>query len=157
MTFPNHSIVLHKTDASAIGIVIGDEVEWWSLNNDRRTVSGGWYIRHYHEYLKSWVYSSRLRPNFTARLLQLGVMPHSIYKTTDSPLVQKIKELDYKWELKMKEKGNFFLTSRALNVDQETTSQSTQMDTATVSGAAFISQRRNTVPYFRFPGDEIPF
>lgn len=128
MTFKEHDIVLHKTDKSAIGIVRGDTVEWWDIARDALLVSF-WSIRTYSDYLLPYN-GQPLRPNFAHHCKKLNIIVSSYNNNTDSLVVQKIKKLDYEWELKMKMKGNFFLTSRALNVDQETISQSTLTDTA---------------------------
>lgn len=142
MTFKKGDIVLHITDENAIGIVTSSSnVEWWFINTDKLCMRD-WkynkylaYILHYKDKSTTPLHQFLTRhPNFKKRAQELGSFFDSIYKETDSPLVKKIKELDYQWELHMKEKGTFYLTSRVLTVDQEITSEPTQTDTATVSG-----------------------
>jgi len=130
MTYKQHDLVLHSFDKDVIGIVNGSSVEWWNKDKDY-LITTNWRIPQFKNYLIPYT-SDLLKPNFTARCKALGINTTIVYNTTDSPLVRKIKELDYQWELTMKKKGTFYLTSRASTVDQGTTSQSTQMDTATV-------------------------
>lgn len=134
MTYQQNDIVVHTSDTGAIGIVRGDHVEWWSLRDDKCVYpTPGWNWKQLIQYLKLAPENRVYLPNFSARLHKLGICNKIIYKETDTPLIRKIKKLDYEWEIKMKAKGTFYLTSRAQDVDQKTTSQSIQMDTATVS------------------------
>lgn len=138
MTYKQHDIVLHSINTDVIGIVNRSFVEWWHKDKDY-LLTAVWGIPEFKNYLVPYN-GALLKPNFTARCNQLGINAPSVYNTTDSPLVRKIKELDYKWEIAMKKKGTFYLTSRAPNVDLETTSQFTQMDIATVSD---VTRTRN--------------
>lgn len=159
MTFAHNDIVLHTIDNNAIGIVQHGEVEWWNIQDDRRLLIGTWSVHQYGQYLKPISLNTitiQIPPNFAQRVLELRGFP--IRETNkDSPVVRKIKELDYKWELKMKAKGNFFLTSPALSADQKTTSQSTQMGTATASAATFTSLLRGSIQQYQIRIDNCDF
>lgn len=149
-------IVLHKIDKQVIGILNDGSVEWWNSVTDI-CVLYAWAIYERTDQLLHYD-NRRLKPKFKSRCLQLkctNITP--IYNENDSLLIQKIKELDYKWELHMKQKGNFYLTSRALNVDQETTLQPTVTDTATVSGVTSINLPSNTYRHCRILIDDFDF
>src|SRR3990167_4922254 len=160
MIYQQNDIVLHTSDIEAIGIIRGDYIEWWSIRKDECIFPvPGWAWKNSSHYLKpapsrscaNQVYA----PNFSARLQELGINSKIIYKKTDTPLIKKIKKLDYEWEIKMKAKGTFYLTSRAQDVDQKITSPSTQMDTAIASDVNTIRadfrdmSRRMSEPVFR--------
>lgn len=153
MTFKKGDIVLHKTDKTIVGIITSSSnVEWWSLSTDS-CCAKDWYYPRFTSYVLH--YKDRnttplpqflsCHPNFKKRAQQFESFFGTIYKETDSPLVKKIKELDYQWELRMKERGTFYLTSRVLTVDQETTSEPIQTDTVTVSAATSITPLVRTI------------
>lgn len=134
MTFKHNDIVLHTLDTNSIGIVQHGNVEWWHKVFDYYLQIGTWSIQQHGSYLKPCPENIDLPFKFAVRISHLR--GNATANTNDSLIIQKIKELDYKWELKMKAKGNFFLTSLAPNVDQKTTSQSIRTDTVTASGAS---------------------
>ena len=144
MIYQQNDIVLHTSDIEAIGIIRGDYIEWWSIRKDECIFP-----------VPGWAWNQVYAPNFSARLQELGINSKIIYKKTDTPLIKKIKKLDYEWEIKMKAKGTFYLTSRAQDVDQKITSPSTQMDTAIASDVNTIRadfrdmSRRMSEPVFR--------
>lgn len=156
MTFKHNDIVLHVHDYEAVGIIQHGEVEWWNLRTDRKLIVCSWTILQYESFLKPLSIDTKLPPNFLQRTYELQGLEGKT--NNDSPLIRKIKALDYKWELKMKAKGSFFLTSRAPNVDQETISPSTQTGTATASGVPTTPPLpRSSTRRAHFMFDEIPF
>lgn len=156
MSSKSPSIVLHTHDKNVIGIHIDTNVEWWSISHDHNLVTN-WPTGKYSRYLKPCPVEFILPRKFEKRCKEVGALFDYINKETDSPLVRKIKELDYKWELKMKEKGTFFLTSRVLNADQETTSRSTQTDTAIASGVTSTNHLRGTSQHYHIRLDNNQF
>jgi len=145
MNFKVGDIVLHTTDNSVIGIVTSlGNVEWWTKKSDNLLLST-WNLERHKQYLYLVDLNYHLSKNFKARIQELGFFLSSqIYKETDSPLVRKIKELDYKWECHMKKKGTFYLTSRAQDANPETISEPIPTDIATALAVDGISQANQT-------------
>ena len=144
-------VVTHKLDDSYVGIITKMEecvtITWVKCKEVK--VVMGWIISDYMLY-KYLALNTEPLTEIAIKNFEIAGLSHFLDTNTkhDTPVLRKIKQLDRKWEARMKAKGLFYPTSHALNVEVKTTLPPTQMDTPTALGVVTISQTGRTFTYF---------
>ncbi len=134
--YKDGDIVKHTFNENIIGVVHtnSSKVRWFYLDTSRETGMSdldicGHYITPYTEEIP----------------LKIQQQIEKLYGkplTQEERIIRKIKELDTKWELKMKAKATSSPINPAQDVRAETTLLPTQMDTATALDAYYTSRIR---------------